>query len=296
MEPSFRDASWENARADHAARRIGDAELASAYVAERVRKRAGARWIQGPRRPKLDPGEGAPALVQLFAERELAGLPRAAAEALVAWFAGRRRVELGFAAPSPRALLAMQARGVRCVSLLDDDGAPSGPKAAYGGGGLGFVVHDLCHLEKFADPEHHEGQVGLFASLDRALDDPRWIAIERGFDARYVDERDHVLADMNGSPVFLFVVLRNKVKLAVRRQIAEARGEPCRRWDLDEDERRTYAEALEVLLDALALEGRPRTAARALSSKQDANGEDAAALAAAFVERGAAILGLAQTR
>ncbi|MFT3772113.1 MAG: hypothetical protein QM820_42450 [Minicystis sp.] len=229
--------------------------------------------------------------MRLFATRELSGLPRAASEALVAWAAGRRRVELGFAMPTPRELLAMQARGRRCVSLLDDEAAPPGPKAAYGGGGLGFVVHDLCHLEKFSDPEHHAGQVGFFAALDRALEDPRWIALERGFADPWIDERDHVLADMNGSPVFLFVVLRNKMKLAVRRRMAALRGEPCRRGDLDEGEARAYEEAVEILIAALGLEEPAQVAARQLSSKHGADPAAAAALAGAFAARGAAIVG-----
>src|SRR5262249_19871620 len=150
---------------------------------------------------------------------------------------------------TPRALLAMQARGRRCVSLLEDADAPPGPRAAYGGGGLGFAVHDLCHLEKFSDPAHHVGQVGFFAAVERATIDPRWAEVERGFDARWADERDHVLADMNGSPVFLFVVLRNKVKLAARRRVAEARGAPCRRGALDADEARAHEDALAALFD-----------------------------------------------
>ncbi|APR77820.1 Hypothetical protein A7982_03167 [Minicystis rosea] len=284
------DLAWDDARAAFAAGHMGGAELACAFVADRVRRAAGRRWLQGPRRPALDPGADAPELVRLFATRELFGLPRAAPEALVAWAAGRRRVELGFSMPSPRTLLAMQARGRRCVSLLDDDAAPPGPKAAYGGGGLGFVVHDLCHLEKFADPVHHEGQVGFFAALDRALEDPRWRALESGFSDPWIDERDHVLADMNGSPVFLFVVLRNKMKLAVRRRVATERGEPCRRGELDEGEARAYAEAVEILLDGLGLDGPSREAARRLTSRHDADAVAADALAHAFTKMGAEVL------
>lgn len=282
--------AWDEARTEYGAGRIGAAELACAYVADRVRRNAGARWLQGPRRPALDPGPDAPAIVRLFATRELFGLPRAANEALVAWAAGRRKVELGFAMPAPRALLAMQARGWRCVSLLDDDVAPPGPKAAYGGGGLGFAVHDLCHLEKFSEPEHHAGQVGFFSALDRGLDAPAFAAIERGFDEAWTDERDHVLADMNGSPVFLFVVLRNKIKLAVRRRLARDRGEPVRRGELDPTEARAYDEATELLLDALALEGDVREAARRLSAKHDADRDDAAKVSAWFAAAGASVL------
>jgi len=280
------DLAWETARASWEAGRIGGAELACAFVADRVRRRAGRRWLQGPRRAAVDPGAGAAEIVRVFATRELFGLPRAAQDALVAWAAGRRRVELGFAMPPPRALLAMQARGRRCVSLLEDDAAPPGPKAGYGGGGLGFVVHDLCHLEKFADPEHHAGQVGFFAALDRALDDASFVEVERGFDARWQDERDHVLADMNGSPVFLFVVLRNKAKLAVRRRVALERGAPCGRGELDPVEARAYGDAVERLLDALGLAPEARAAAAKLSSRHDADRDAAATLTAWFTARG----------
>lgn len=257
-----------------------DAELACAYVAERVRRDAPRRWLQGPRRPALDPGEGASELVRLFATRDVYKLPRSVSEALVAWAAGRRKVDLLFSVPSPHAVLSLQARGRRCVSLLADADVPSEVIAgiprgegAYGSGGLAFAVHDLCHLEKFSTPEHHREQVGFFASLERALAHPTWTAMEAGFDEAWVHERDHVLADMNGSSAFLYVVLRNKVKLAVRRQAARTRGEPCRSGPLDEGEVRAYADAVDGLIGALGIEGDARSAARALASRHDA--EDA---------------------
>jgi hypothetical protein len=130
-------------------------------------------------------------------------------------------------APSPRAVLALTARGRRPVSLLD------------GADGLAFALHDLCHLEKFADPAHHVAQVGLFALLDRAVDGPAWAALEAGLDADWRAHRDHVLADMNGSAVYLFVVLRAHLL------------EACARAQLPGDEQvRQFAAALGVALDA----------------------------------------------
>lgn len=282
------DVDWEEARAAFEAGRIGGAELACTYVASRVRRVAGPRWLQGPRKPALD-AAGAPPLVRIFAERELHRLPRPVAGALVGWAMGSRPVELLFAIPTPRAVLALQARGRRCVSLLDDAEAP--PATAYAGGGdggLGFAVHDLCHLEKFVDPEHHRGQVGFFAALHEALGDPRWLALEASLDAAWVDERDHVLADMNGSAVFLYVILRNKLKLAIRRRAGRERGAPCGRGALDAGEQRAYADAVEVLLDALGIEGAPREAARALTSRHDAEGA-APILDEHFQSRGAPV-------
>jgi hypothetical protein len=273
-----------------------DAELACAYVAERVRRDAPRRWIQGPRRPPLDPGEGASELLQLFATRDIYRLPRTVSEALVAWGAGRRQVEVFTAVPSPRAVLGLQARGRRAVSLLDDAAVPRGPIAglprregAYGSGGLAFAVHDLCHLEKFYALAHHREQVGFFAALEGALAQPAWIALEAGFDAAWEDDRDHVLADMNGSSAFLFVVLRNKVKLAVRRRTGRERDEPCRSGALDAGEARAYADAVEILVDALGLDGEAREAGRVLASRHEAE-EAGEPLRASFEARGASVV------
>ncbi len=291
------DVDWESARQSFRAGELSGAELSCTYVASRVQRGAPRRWVQGPRRPALEPGPGAGPLVRLFATRDLYRLPRSVSEALVAWAAGRRRVELSFALPSPEAVLGMQARGFRCVSLLEDDAVPEGPIAglprregAYGSGGLAFAVHDLCHLEKFASPEHHREQVGFFAALEGALRDPAWRALEAGFDAAWEHDREHVLADMNGASAFLFVVLRNKVKLAVRRRLARERGEPCRSGELDAREQEAYAEAVLVLVDALGLRGEAREAALGMASRHEAEvvGE---VLRAWFEARGRAVVG-----
>src|SRR5262249_38933920 len=109
----------------------------------------------------------------------------------------------------------------------------------------------------------------------------------------WAGDRDHLLADMNGASAFLFVVLRNKVKLAVRRRLARERGEPCRSGPLDEGEARAYAEAVEALADALGLEGEARDAARVLVSRYEAE-EAGEPLRAFFEEKGAEALATPQ--
>jgi hypothetical protein len=116
-----------------------------------------------------------------------------------------------------------------------------------------FAIHDLCHLEKFATAEHHAAQVGFFALLDRALDDPRWTAIEAGLDAAWPADRDYVLADMNGHAMYLFVALKRKLWLAVSRAYPGSDAAPRR--------------AHETLFDLLALDGEAREAARAIGAK-----------------------------
>jgi hypothetical protein len=147
-------------------------------------------------------------------------------------------------------VLALQARGRRCVCLLDD-------AAALGHGdprhpdGLTFALHDLGHLEKFVAPEHHAGQVGFFRLLERALGTPAMAALERDLDDTWRADRDYVIADMNGSAVFLFAALKMKLVMAVRR-----RGQ-------------RFEPALDVLLGAMDLPDCVREAAQAVSARRD---------------------------
>ena len=165
--------------------------------------------------------------VRFVAERRLRGVPVEAARALCGWADGTRKAELWPSMPTPRELLALSARGWRCVSLVD----------------LNFVLHDLCHLEKFA-VDHH-GQVGFFAELQRAMNDPRWAGIEAGLDAEWAHERDRVMCDMNASPIFLWCGLRSRLA-----QACERAGVPDR---------------LDALIDVLQL---PDELARAVVSRQ----------------------------
>ena len=260
-----RELRYDEARAAHADGRVGDAELACTYVASRVHRAAGARWLQAQRTSPLPLASSAPA-ARLFADRELWRVPRAVPSALCAWADGARPVDLLFCVPTPRELLRLQAHGRRCVSLLDDS-VSSAPHED----GLAFAVHDLCHLEKFVDPAHHTEQIGFFALLDHGLDHPRFAALQASLDAAWIDDRDHVLADMNGSAVFLFLVLKSKLKLALRRRIARERGQPPPLGGpLDPAEAVACADAYATLHEALELPEEVVAAARALSSRHDA--------------------------
>jgi hypothetical protein len=174
------------------------------YLVERVRRKAGRRWRQGARAVPLRCGSAVEE-ARLVAERRLSGVPEAAAHALCGWVDGRRPAVRLYHAPSPRQLLAMAAGGRRPVSLLDGDD------------GLAFLLHDLCHLEKFADPAHHAGQVRLFRLIHRAASTAAWDELQAGLDGEWRAHRDHVLADMNGSPVYLWLVLRARLQEACAR-------------------------------------------------------------------------------
>jgi hypothetical protein len=244
----------------------GDPERAAAYVIERARLLMGSRANQGKRKQALFHPE-TPALAHL-SEHRLCKVPERAVDALFAWARGRT-VELRNDVPPPSHLLALQARGQRCVSLLPE--SETHPAAS----GFEFVIHDLCHLGKFLEPEHHLEQVGYFASLERSFARPAWCAVEERLDATWVEDRDRLAADMNGSAVYLFVVLKMKLKMAARRSLARTEGRAAPdQGPLDAGELALFSELESALYDALGLDGALRNAARHLTARRDA--EDAA--------------------
>jgi hypothetical protein len=240
-----------------------DAERACAFVIDKVRAAAGPLFHQGARRPPLVTRRAAP-LVRFVAEQRMHRVSTAVARALVAWGNGFP-VELRTEVPPAVALLGLQAEGRRCVSLLSD-GADTAPHADP----LAFAIHDLCHLDKFIDAEHHGGQVGFFACLHRAVHDSRWGEFESHFDAAFSHDWQHVAADMNGSAVFLFAALKMKLKMAVRRRLAALEGGcPDQGGPLTTNEVRSYATFLEDLLNLLGLHGNVADAARRTSARRD---------------------------
>jgi hypothetical protein len=245
-----------------------DAETTAAFLLERVRATRGAMWDEGKSRvaPAVPPS--GPAL-RTFAERRVRGVPEDVARGLLAWDRGERPVDLLFEIPTARAVLARQARGRRCVCLVEDaaalaHGDPRHPD------GLTFALHDLCHLEKFVDAEHHAGQVGFFGAVERALDAPALAALDATLDDTWRAERDYVLADMNGSAVFLFAALKMKLNMAVRRRLARAPGrEAPTSGPLDTEERAAVAPALEILFESMGLPEELREGARVVSTRRD---------------------------
>jgi hypothetical protein len=247
---------------------ITDAETTAAFLLDRVRAARGPQWNEGAARVAPGAPPSGPAL-RTFAERRVRGVPEDVVRGLFAWDAGARPVDLLFEIPTARGVLARQARGRRCVCLVQDaaalaHGDPRHPD------GLAFALHDLCHLEKFVAPEHHAGQVGFFRAVDAALDAPALVALDAALDDTWRSERDYVIADMNGSAVFLFAALKMKLNMAVRRRLARAAGRPApTAGPLDDGERAAVQPALDVLFEAMDLPADLREGARAVSTRRD---------------------------
>ena len=243
------------------------AETTAAFLLERVRATRGALWDEGRARVP-PPAALSGAALQTFAERRVRGVPEDVVRGLFAWDRGERPVDLLFEVPSARGLLALQARGRRCVCLLEDAAAHAHGDPRHPDG-LTFALHDLCHLEKFVAPEHHTGQVGFFRLVDRALATAAMTALDGELDDTWRADRDYVIADMNGSAVFLFAALRMKLNMAVRRRRERERGVVVRSGGLNAEERAAAAATLEVLLQAMDLPDDVRDAARAISPRRD---------------------------
>jgi hypothetical protein len=244
-----------------------DAEEAAAFLIERVRAARGALWDEGVARVAAPPAPPSGPALALLARRRVRGVPQDVASGLLAWDRGERPADLLFAVPSARQVLERQAGGRRCVCLIDDAAARTHGDPRHPDG-LAFLLHDLCHLEKFVAPEHHRGQVGFFRRLQRALAAPVMIATEATFDGAWRADRDSVMADMNGSAIFLFAALKMKLNMAVRRRLGRAAGAAAT-GPLQPDEREAAAPALEALLEGMGVPASLRVGARAVSTRRD---------------------------
>ncbi len=231
-----------------------DAETTAAFLLARVRAARGSLWDEGSARVPAPAPPSGPAL-RTFAERRVRGVPQDVVRGLFAWDGGQRPVDLLFDVPSARDVLARQARGRRCVCLLEDAAARAHGDPRHPDG-LAFALHDLCHLEKFVAPEHHAGQVGFFRAVERALETPAMRDLQLRLDDAWRADRDYVIADMNGSAVFLFAALKVKLALAVGRCLGA--GRPL-----------AVEQALDLLFDAMGLPDDVRDAARDVSRRRD---------------------------
>jgi PAS domain-containing protein len=245
------------------------AEQAAEFLLERVRAARGRLWDEGERPGVPEEAPAGTRALPVFARRRLRGVSPVVAGALLAWARGQRPVDLLFQVAPARAVLRRQAAGRRCVALLDDATA-----RAHGDlrhlDGLSFAVHDLCHLEKFVAPAHHRGQVGFFRAVERALSSEAVAALESTLDASWIADRDYVIADMNGSAVFLFCVLKMRLAVAVRRRRALAAGRPApSTGGLDADDHAALRPVLATWFEAMDLPDTLRASALAVSARRD---------------------------
>jgi len=267
----------------HDANASRDAELACEFVASRIERKVGRTYRQGKRKPPLS-SRSTSSSVRLFAEERLHRVPRPAALALLTWAEGFP-VERLETIPDPLHVLELQAEGRRCVSLLSDEVCTFPHEDA-----LAFALHDLCHLTKFTDPPHYHGQVGFSATVLRAMTSDAWPDFARGFDATFVDDLHHVIADMNGSSIFLFAALKMKLKMAVRRRCERIAGAPPRQvGPLTAEENASYEGVLDEFLQLLDLDATLHDVARRVSARRD-HPDAARAMLSFFSATGGAIV------
>lgn len=249
--------------------RARDAEAVAAFVLREGARVHGARLWVG--RPPGDRGAVASAL-EALAARRVRGLSEAGRAAVVGLALGTHRALVAERPFAPREVLALQASGRRCVSLL-----PSGEALGPYPSAFAFCIHDIEHLAKFFDPRDHRAQVGFFRLLHQGVLAGLGGLLAR-HDARFADEVDAVGADTNGSPVFAFASLVMKLKMATRRALGRATGVVRARGALTAEEEAAFAPEFEALAEALVL---PR-ALRAGALTVGARGDDRAAARALF--------------
>jgi len=269
--------------------RLRDAEAVAAFVLREGARVHGARLWCGRGGRGRDGGDGGAdarglgGALEVLSARRVRGLSEAGRAAVIGLARGSHVAVVAERPFAPREVLALQAEGRRCVSLLPP-GAPLGPYATT----FAFCIHDIEHLAKFFDPPSHRAQVGFFRLLHGGISAGLGGLLAR-HDARFSAELDAVGADTNGSPVFAFAAVVMKLKMATRRALGRAQAEAAHslgkspsfertRGALTAEEEAAFLPEFEALAEALRV---PR-ALRAGALTVGARGDDRAAARALF--------------
>lgn len=258
------DSVFEGAIAQWRAAQISDAELVACYLSRWVQQKKGSRAFQGKWGQDFRStyrGE----YLSLLSQNRLWKAEKEAISALLGWSEKRRPGVLYFRKLTNREVLDLQAKGYRCVSLIEDDIDCGMFEDPYD-----FTRHDLCHLEKFYAKDVYFGQVGFCHVMTMALSTQAWQQLETGFDSQWETDRDYVFSDMNGSVVFLLSMLKMKIKMAVRRarqrelvQSHEISGA------LSIEELERYSTKEELLFQALGLPNEMNQAASVITTTRE---------------------------
>lgn len=115
--------------------------------------------------------------------------------ALCAWLRGQWRLTLCEYIPSPLAVLAMQARGTRPVTVFSDPERLHRPVLTKINA-FAFMVHDLEHAHKFFhDPDLHGGQLRFFREIESAEVGGMFGCYRH--DPIFAEKFDYLISDMN---------------------------------------------------------------------------------------------------
>jgi hypothetical protein len=241
---------------------VQDAERVASLLLREAREAHGDALFTGRCRTRLDGLPEGSALAELGAHR-LRGLPEPARAAVIGIARGTHPARVEARPFTAREVLALQAEGRRCVSLLPP-GSPLGPYPSA----FAFAAHDLDHLAKFFDPQHFAGQLGFFRMLHAGVSSGLAGLFAR-HDEKLVTDVETVGADTNGSSVFAFASLVMKLKMAARRRLGRITGEVHERGPLSEGEERAFAPDFEALREVFHLDAELGEAARLVGTRRE---------------------------
>jgi len=151
-----------------------------------------AQWTAAPG------AEIGPSLLEWLGGYQFLGVSANVTAALCAWLRNEWPLRLYTRIPAPLEVLALQARGLRPVTVLADFPRLLRPVLSKTNG-YTFMAHDLEHAWKFHhDPDLHRQQRALFSALHSAI--ARGLFASCLDDARFAEKFDYLISDMNSHP------------------------------------------------------------------------------------------------
>ncbi len=193
--------------------RLRDAEFAALYFLQWQVALHGKAFAS--RRHKQDPradfslwqtqfnnnGQAAitPCLITYLSRYQFRGVIPNVSQALVAWLGDEWSLQLCDYIPDSHAVLALQTRGIRPVTILTDYPRMLQPMLEKPNAFV-FMQHDLEHAwQMFHDPLLQYAQVRFAQLLQRALQ--QGVFVSYLHDATFSDQFDYLISDMNTHPI-----------------------------------------------------------------------------------------------
>lgn len=241
---------------------LQDAERVASLLLREAREAHGDALFTGRSHARLEEFPPGSALAELASHR-LRGLAEPARAAVIGLARGTHPARVEARPFTAREVLALQAEGRRCVSLLPP-GAPLGPYPSA----FAFAAHDLDHLAKFFDPAHFAGQLGFFRMLHAGVSSGLAGLFAR-HDDKLVSDIETVGADTNGSSVFAFASLVMKLKMASRRRYGRITGIVREKGPLSVEEERAFEPDFAALREVFELDATLGEAARLVGTRRE---------------------------
>ena len=146
----------------------------------------------------------------LFSSYNLKAIPESINKTMLQWMNGKWNIEMLEHIPTPRELLRLQVKNIRCITVTTNP-EKIDLLVLESRDPLSFVLHDLMHAEQFfSQEESQKGQLGFYNLINSIYDKPELNGLLKT-ESNFKKEFEYVASDMNAYVIHLFKCLKSSI-------------------------------------------------------------------------------------